>query len=118
MYATVKSLLKSSFNHLEQSVGDVEDTCLKEEDERDPLVVGLVGDLVSLLVVFPPPGMNQVPAPLPGKVSGQGEGTHDEAVGVHDVLGNGPVVGVAILDTRDVDPIPDVLDTRDQDAAD
>ena len=70
------------------------------------------------LVVLPHPGVDEVGAALPREVARQGEGAHDEAVGVHDVLGNGPVVGVAILDTRDVDPIPDVLDTRDQDAAD
>ena len=54
---------------------------------------------------------------LSPEVPGEGEGPHDEAVGVHDVLGDGPQVGVAVLHAGDVDAIPDVLHGSDQGAA-
>ena len=104
-------------HRLEDVVREVEHDSLQEEDEGDPLVVGLVGDLVSLLVVLPHSGVDEGLAPLPRKMSGQGEGAHDEAVGVHDVLGDGPVVWVSVLDAGDVNPIPDILHTGHQDAA-
>ena len=47
----------------------------------------------------------------------EGEGAHDEAVGVHHVLGDGPHVRVSVLHTGDVDPIADVLHRGDQQAA-
>ena len=47
----------------------------------------------------------------------EGEGAHDEAVGVHHVLGDGPQVRVSVLHTGDVDPIADVLHRGDQQAA-
>ena len=62
--------------------------------------------------------MNNIPASLPGKVLGKCEGPHDEAVGVHDVLGDGPIVRVTVLDAGDVDAIADVLNAGDEDAAD
>ena len=49
------------------------------------------------LVVLPDPGVDEVGAALPGEVARQGEGAHDEAVGVHDVLRDRPVVGVPVL---------------------
>ena len=55
---------------------------------------------------------------LSPEVPWEGEGAHDEAVGVHYVLGDGPQVRVPILDTGDVDPIPDVLHGCDEDTAD
>ena len=61
--------------------------------------------------------MNNILAPLSGKVLWKGEGAHDDAVGIHDVLGDGPVVRVTILDTGNVDAIADVLDACDKDTA-
>ena len=49
------------------------------------------------LVVLPDPGVDEVGAALPREVARQGEGAHDEAVGVHDVLRDRPVVGVPVL---------------------
>ena len=49
------------------------------------------------LVVLPHPGVDEVGAALPREVARQGEGAHDEAVGVHDVLRDRPVVGVPVL---------------------
>ena len=51
-----------ALHQLEQHVGEVEEAGLEEEDEGDPLVVGLVLHLVPLLVVLPHPGMDNVPS--------------------------------------------------------
>ena len=94
---------------------------------------------MSRLVVLPDPGVDEVGAALPGEVARQGEGAHDEAVGVHDVLRDRPVVGVPVLayisqselsikiipanrrpvylNTCNIDPIGHILHTGHQQAA-
>lgn len=108
----------ASFKHLKQGVRNIENTGLEKENQRNPLVISFVLNFISFFVIFSNSWMNYILPPLPCKVLGEGEGAHDEAVGVHDVLGNGPVVRVTILDAGDVDAVADVLDTGDEDAAD
>ena len=108
----------ASFKHLKQGVRNIENTGLEKENQRNPLVISFVLNFISFFVIFSNSWMNYILPPLPCKVLGEGEGAHDEAVGVHHVLGDGPQVRVSVLDTGDVDPIPDVLHGSDEDTAD
>ena len=49
-----------ALHQLEQHVGEVEEAGLEEEDEGDPLVVGLVLHLVPLPVVLPHTGVDHI----------------------------------------------------------
>ena len=122
-------------------MGCVEEASLEEEDEGDPLVVGLVLHLPdqkfvswlkntknSHMVVFILASSNTgVDGVL--EVVGQGEGAHDVTVGVHHTGRNRPVVRVSglggntwpwleilHLDAADEGVIANILDATDKKA--
>ena len=93
---------------------NIEDTSLKEENKRHPLIIGLILDLISLILgsVCSNAWHSQYVL-LPW----QCEGPHDVAVGVHHMLGYGPCVGVPALGAGNVETITHILHTCDQDTA-
>ena len=101
---------------LAEHVRDVEETGLEEENEGDPLVVGLDGDLLSLTVVRSNSLIGHILPYVSGQLGGESEGGHDVAVGVDDGRGDAPVVTVPLHDAGDLVPIADPVQGCDQDA--
>ena len=94
----------------------IKDTSLEEENKRYPLIVCLVLDLILLCLLIVRSDSWQYH--LLVIIGRQGEGSHDVAIGVHDMLGDGPGVGMTTLGAGNVETIAHILHTGDQDTAD
>ena len=77
-------------------------TYLQEEHKRHPLVISLVGDIISFWVVMTNPYLSRVLANLSVPMFGNGEGGQDIAISVDDVLRYGPRVHRSFHDARDL----------------